>query len=180
MSPPVPFGRLALTSTSLRAAWTGRPMGTRVLGAGNWYRPGWVSAACDRPPCGPHVAGAHVSGPGWRLTGLYETIFGCICTCSSRRFQRYHPRVRQPLTGDYRCSSTRTDDAPKMSSRERGRPVARRSNELGVERVQPAAFAPADCSPCPGLPAFAPAQVRVHFRSTSCENGARERHRNWG
>jgi len=71
-------------------------MGTRVLGAGNWYRPGWVSAACDRPPCGPHVAGAHVSGPGWRLTGLYETIFGCICTCSSRRFQRYHPRVRQP------------------------------------------------------------------------------------
>ena len=44
--------------------------------------------------------------------------------------------------------------------------VARRSNELGVERVQPAAFAPADCSPCPGLPAFAPAQSRVHFVRT--------------
>ena len=53
-------------------------------------------ARTHRPPCRPHVAGAHVSGPGWRLTGLYETIFGSICTCSSRRFQRYHPRVRQP------------------------------------------------------------------------------------
>jgi hypothetical protein len=53
-------------------------------------------ARTHRPPCRPHVAGAHVSGPGWRLTGLYETVFGSICTCSSRRFQRYHPRVRQP------------------------------------------------------------------------------------
>ena len=53
-------------------------------------------AHTHRPPCRPHVASAHVSGPGWRLTGLYETIFGSISTCSSRRFQRDHPRVRQP------------------------------------------------------------------------------------
>ena len=53
-------------------------------------------AHTHQPPCRPHVASAHVSGPGWRLTGLYETIFGSISTCSSRRFQRDHPRVRQP------------------------------------------------------------------------------------
>jgi len=34
--------------------------------------------------------------PGWRLTGLYETMFGSTSTCLSRAFQRYHPRVRQP------------------------------------------------------------------------------------
>ena len=53
-------------------------------------------AHTHQPPCRPHVASAHVSGPGWRLTGLYETIFGSISTCSSRRFQRDHLRVRQP------------------------------------------------------------------------------------
>eukprot|EP00964_Phaeocystis_antarctica_P012352 scaffold6818_cov60-Phaeocystis_antarctica.AAC.4 len=26
---------------------TGQPMGMRVLGVGNWYRPGWVGAGCD-------------------------------------------------------------------------------------------------------------------------------------
>ena len=41
------------------------------------------------------VAGAHVSGPGWRLMGLYETVLGSISTCSSRAFQRYHPQVHQ-------------------------------------------------------------------------------------
>ena len=53
-------------------------------------------ARTHQPPCRPHVAGAHVSGPGWRLTGLYETMFGSTSTCLSRAFQRYHPRVRQP------------------------------------------------------------------------------------
>jgi len=51
-------------------------------------------------PASAFSAGSQVGrsepGPGWRLTGLYETVFGSICTCSSRRFQRYHPRVRQP------------------------------------------------------------------------------------
>ena len=31
-----------------------------------------------RPPCRPHVAGAHVSGPCWRLPGCEETFFGAI------------------------------------------------------------------------------------------------------
>ena len=52
-------------------------------------------AHTHRPPCRPHVAGAHVSGPGWRLMGLYETVLGSISTCSSRAFQRYHPQVHQ-------------------------------------------------------------------------------------
>ena len=42
------------------------------------------------------MAGAHVTGPDRRLTGLYETMFGSTSTCLSRAFQRYHPRVRQP------------------------------------------------------------------------------------
>ena len=37
-------------------------------------------ARTHQPPCRPHVAGAHVSGPGWRLTGLYETMFGSTST----------------------------------------------------------------------------------------------------
>jgi len=35
-------------------------------------------------------------GPDRRLTALHETMFGSTSTCSSRAFQRYHPRVRQP------------------------------------------------------------------------------------
>ena len=27
------------------------------------------------PPCCPHVAGAHVSGPGWRLPGCYSSVY---------------------------------------------------------------------------------------------------------
>ena len=50
-------------------------------------------ARTHRPPCRPHVAGAHVSGSGWRLPVLYETMFGSTSTCSSREFQRYRPRV---------------------------------------------------------------------------------------
>ena len=46
-------------------------------------------------PRAPLTVVAYVSGPGRRLTGLYETIFGSMSTCSSRRFQRYHSRVRQ-------------------------------------------------------------------------------------
>ena len=53
-------------------------------------------AHTHRPPCRPHVAGAHVSGPGWRLVGLYETMLGSTSTFSSRTFQRYLSRVRQP------------------------------------------------------------------------------------
>ena len=52
-------------------------------------------ARTHQPPCRPHMAGAHVTGPDRRLTGLYETMFGSTSTCSSRAFQRYHPRVRQ-------------------------------------------------------------------------------------
>ena len=40
------------------------------------------------PPCRPHVAGAHVSGPGWRLPGCEETFFGAISTCATVSFQR--------------------------------------------------------------------------------------------
>ena len=39
---------------------------------------------------------AHVSGSDRRLPGVKETMFGSTSTCSSRAFQRYHPRVRQP------------------------------------------------------------------------------------
>ena len=53
-------------------------------------------ARTHQPPCRPHMAGAHVTGPDRRLTGLYETVFGSTSTCLSRAFQRYHPRVRQP------------------------------------------------------------------------------------
>ena len=53
-------------------------------------------AHTHRPPCRPHVASAHVSGPGWRLMGLYETVLGSTSTFSSRTFQRYLSRVRQP------------------------------------------------------------------------------------
>ena len=53
-------------------------------------------AHTHRPPCRPHVASAHVSGPGWRLMGLYETVLGSTSTFSSRAFQRYLSRVRQP------------------------------------------------------------------------------------
>ena len=50
-------------------------------------------ARTHRPPCRPHVAGAHVSGSGWRLPVLYETMLGSTSTCSPRAFQRYRPRV---------------------------------------------------------------------------------------
>ena len=33
-------------------------MGMRVLGAGNWYRPGWVGAGCDARVLGLHAARA--------------------------------------------------------------------------------------------------------------------------
>ena len=53
-------------------------MGTRVLRAGNFYRPGWVGAVCDARVLGLHVA--HVrgcrrgrlcrdQGKGWRAWG---------------------------------------------------------------------------------------------------------------
>ena len=41
---------------------TGRLMGTRVLRAGNWYRPGWLGAGCDARVLGLHAA--HVRGAG--------------------------------------------------------------------------------------------------------------------
>ena len=47
-------------------------------------------------PRAPLTVVAHDSGPDRRLTALYETMFGSTSTCSSRAFQRYHPRVRQP------------------------------------------------------------------------------------
>ena len=53
-------------------------------------------ARTHAPPCCPHVAGAHVTGPDWRPPGFYETMLGCISTCSLRAFQRSHSRVRQP------------------------------------------------------------------------------------
>ena len=124
-------------------------MGTRVLRAGNWYRPGWVSAACDAQVLGLHAARArgctsarlcHDQGTGQWQRGRSLGIIVVV---------RLVPTTRR------RCRPERGVDH-----------VARRSNELGVERVQPAAFAPADCSPCPGLPAFAPAQSRVHFVRT--------------
>ena len=39
---------------------TGRLMGTRVLRAGSWYRPGWLGAGCDARVLGLHAA--HVRG----------------------------------------------------------------------------------------------------------------------
>ena len=45
------------------------------------------------PPCCPHVSGAHVSVPGWRLPGCEETFLGAISTCASASFQRCHARV---------------------------------------------------------------------------------------
>ena len=51
-------------------------------------------AHTHRPPCRPHVAGAHVSGPGWRLPGCEKTFFGAISTCAPASSQRCHVRVR--------------------------------------------------------------------------------------
>ena len=51
-------------------------------------------AHTHRPPCRPHVAGAYVSGPGWRLPECEETFFGAISTCASASSQRCHVRVR--------------------------------------------------------------------------------------
>ena len=47
-------------------------------------------------PRTPLTVVANVSGPDRRLPGFYETMLGCISTCSSRAFQRFHSRVRQP------------------------------------------------------------------------------------
>ena len=47
-------------------------------------------------PRTPLTVVAYVIGPDRRLPGFYETILGSISTCSSRAFQRYHSRVRQP------------------------------------------------------------------------------------
>ena len=47
-----------------------------------------------RPPCRPHVAGAHVSGPCWRLPGCEETFFGAISTCATVSSRRCHVRAR--------------------------------------------------------------------------------------
>jgi len=51
-------------------------------------------ARTHQPPCRPHVAGAHVSGTGWRLPGCEKTFFGAISTCASASSQRCHVRVR--------------------------------------------------------------------------------------
>ena len=52
---------------------------------------------------GTHVHPSHPSHRGCirfrsgkRLPGFYETMLGCISTCSLRAFQRSHSRVRQP------------------------------------------------------------------------------------
>ena len=54
-------------------------------------------AHTHRPPCCPHMAGPHVSGPGWRLPGCEETFFGAISTCASASSQRCHVRVSRLL-----------------------------------------------------------------------------------
>ena len=51
-------------------------------------------ARTHQPPCRPHVAGAHVSGTGWRLPACEKTFFGAISTCASASSQRCHVRVR--------------------------------------------------------------------------------------
>ena len=55
---------------------------------------------------GTHVHPSHPSHRGCirfrsgkRLPGFYETMLGCISTCSLRAFQRSHSRVRQPPSG---------------------------------------------------------------------------------
>ena len=53
-------------------------------------------------PGRPQSCCPHVLGEGWRLPGSQETKFGSTSTCSSRAFQRCHPRVRQPPS----CLST--------------------------------------------------------------------------
>ena len=53
-------------------------------------------------PARPQSCCPHVLGEGWRLPGSQETKFGSTSTCSSRAFQRCHPRVRQPPS----CLST--------------------------------------------------------------------------
>ena len=47
-------------------------------------------------PRTPLTVDAYVSGPDRRPPGFYETMLGCISTCSLRAFQRSHSRVRQP------------------------------------------------------------------------------------
>ena len=47
-----------------------------------------------RRPVGPSRAGAHISGPGWRLPGCEENFFGAISTCETVSSQRCHARVR--------------------------------------------------------------------------------------
>ena len=51
-------------------------------------------ARTHAPPCCPHVAGAHVSGSGWRLPVCEKTFFGAISTCAPASSQRCHVRVR--------------------------------------------------------------------------------------
>ena len=51
-------------------------------------------AHTHRLPCRPHMAGAYVSGPGWRLPGCEKTFFGAISTCAPASFQRCHAQVR--------------------------------------------------------------------------------------
>jgi len=50
-------------------------------------------------PRTPLTVVAHVTGPDRRPPGFYETMLGCISTCSLRAFQRSHSRVRQPPSG---------------------------------------------------------------------------------
>jgi len=47
-------------------------------------------ARTHAPPCCPHVAGAHVTGPDRRLPGCEETFFGAISTCATVSLQRCH------------------------------------------------------------------------------------------
>ena len=75
-------------------------MGMRVLGAGNWYRPGWVGAGCDARVLGLHAARAR--------KGVHER--------SAVPRSGHRVVAKGSLTGGYRGGSTRTDDAPKMSS----------------------------------------------------------------
>merc|ERR1712086_440277 len=61
---------------------------------------GGKSAAVVTPPPSTQCRREHpprcMCGPDRRVTALYETKFGSTSTCSSRAFQRCHPRVRQP------------------------------------------------------------------------------------
>jgi len=79
-------------------------------------------------------------GSGWRLPVLYETMFGSTSTCSSRAFQRYHPRVRQPPSWHPAFESAVQNQVLAGDSRGVRRPSSARSLRTRRRRLNGAMY----------------------------------------